>query len=107
MLYPPPKAPAYLPASLKERFEALWCECARMGSVCRLDADLLAKYVLAEDGYLSATAKLQNAMNVGDVDAAAKWAAIQDKMVAQVLRLGAEFGLTPVSRRAHGLKGPR
>lgn len=43
-----PAAPAYLAATLRERFDELAPDLAQMGVLTRLDADALAKYVVAE-----------------------------------------------------------
>lgn len=100
-------APTYLPAALKERFAQLWDDCSRMMPVSSLDADLLAKYVLAEDAYLMATRRMQAALSAADPDTAAKWAGIQDRLLSQIVKIGSEFGLVPSARRRRGMTPPR
>lgn len=96
-------APTYLSAALKERFAALYNAMGGQGYLCSADADLLAKYVVAEDAYLMATRRMQEALAIGDPELTAKWLGAQDKLVIQVLRLGGELGLTPSARRALGI----
>ena len=43
----------------------------------------------------------------GDAAEADKWASVQDRLLKQCQLAGAEFGLTPSSRRARGLISPR
>ena len=43
----------------------------------------------------------------GDATEADKWASVQDRLLKQCQIAGAEFGLTPSSRRARGLIAPR
>ena len=105
-MYPPPMAPRYLQAALKQRFDELAPKCVAMGTLSHLDVDVLAKYVLAEDEYLAVTQKLRRALNAGDADSAGKWLSLQGSLARQCLTLGAELGLTPAARRSRGLIVP-
>ena len=99
-------APKYLTAELKERFDGLATDCEAMGTLSRLDADLLAKYVLAENEYLIVSKRLQIALAAGDYQSADRWVGLQDKLTKQCLVLGGELGLTPKSRKERGLIVP-
>ena len=105
-----PECPAYLAGKLRERWDVLAPPLIRSGALDELSADLLAKYILAENEYLKVSSLLQAAIN-GDRDAgtepdpdeAKNWAAVQDKLIKQILALGAELGITPRSRRSRGI----
>ena len=102
-----PAAPAYLNAALRARFEALAPSLAAMGTLTSLDTDSLARYVISENEYLRVSQLTMEAINRGDSAEADKWAGCQDRLLRQVMTAGAEFGLTPSSRRARGLIPPR
>lgn len=102
--------PAYLAGSLRDRWNVLAPPLISAGALDELSADLLAKYILAENEYLKVSSLLQTAIN-GDKDAgvepdadeAKNWAAVQDKLIKQILALGAELGITPRARRSRGI----
>ena len=100
------EAPKYLAADLKEKFNKLAVDCEAMGTLTRLDADILAKYVLAENEYLIVSKRLQLALAAGDYQSADRWVNLQEKLTKQCLTLGAELGLTPNARRTKGLFVP-
>ncbi len=95
--------PAYLGGALARRWEELAPELVKMGTLDALNADLLAKFILAENEYLKISERVQGAINGGDGDEAGKWINAQAKLSGQILRLGAELGITPGARRALGL----
>lgn len=102
-----PPAPAYLAAALRERFDELAPDLTQMGVLTRLDADALAKYVVAEHEYLRVTSRAMAAINSGDPTEAERWISVQDRLLRQCLTAGAEFGLTPSGRRSRGLPAPK
>lgn len=102
-----PTAPAYLDAALRERFEALAPSLAAMGTLTAMDVDALARYVVSENEYLRVSRLAMAAIAKGDAAEADKWASCQDRLLRQCMTAGAEFGLTPSSRRARGLIAPR
>lgn len=102
-----PAAPGYLEAALKKRFEALAPDLAAMGTLTELDVDALARYVVSENEYLRVSRLTMQAITSGDSAEADKWASCQDRLLKQCMAAGAEFGLTPSSRRARGLIAPR
>ena len=95
--------PAYLAGMLAVRWEQLAPELVRLGTHDALNADLLGKYILAENEYLRISALVQEAIARADGDDAGKWIAAQDRLTKQILSLGAELGITPRARRARGL----
>lgn len=102
-----PSPPPYLDAALRDRFEALAPALAAMGTLTSLDVDALARYVLSENEYLRVSRLTLQAIQNGDAADADKWASVQDRLLKQCMAAGAEFGLTPSSRRARGLLPPR
>lgn len=102
-----PAAPGYLDAALRERFDALAPDLAAMGTLTELDVDALARYVVSENEYLRVSRLTMQAITRGDSAEADKWASCQDRLLKQCMAAGAEFGLTPSSRRARGLIAPR
>ena len=78
-----------------------------MGTLTALDADALARYVISENEYLRVSQLAMDAIGRGDAAEADKWASCQDRLLRQCMTAGAEFGLTPGSRRARGLLPPR
>lgn len=96
--------PAYLVGTLSERWEQLAPELQRMGTLDALNADLAAKYILAENEYLRISSLVQSAISHGDADDAGKWINAQDKLTKQILTLAGELGITPTARKARGLK---
>ena len=99
----PLPCPAYLAGTLARRWEELAPELQRLGTLDALNADLLGKYILAENEYLRISALVQEAIARADGDDAGKWIAAQDRLTKQILSLGAELGITPRARRARGL----
>ena len=99
----PLPCPAYLAGTLARRWEELAPELQRLGTLDALNADLLGKYILAENEYLRISALVQEAIARADGDDAGKWIAAQDRLTKQILQLGTELGITPRARRARGL----
>lgn len=99
--------PAYLAGTLRERWEQLAPKLFRMGTLDALNADLAAKYILAENEYLQISNHVQESIRGGDAEAAGKWLNAQDRLTKQILSLGAELGLNPSARRARGLIAPK
>lgn len=98
--------PGYLDGALRERWNALAPELERMGTLDALNADLAAKYILAENEYLRVSALVQGAISRGDGEESNRWLQAQDRLTKQILALGAELGLTAKARRSLGLPAP-
>lgn len=99
--------PAHLSGTLRERWEQLAPRLQAMGTLDELNADVAAKYILAENEYLRVSNLVQAAISRGDPDDSNKWLAAQDRLTKQILTLGDELGLTPKARKARGLIAPR
>ena len=99
--------PAYLDGALRARWDELAPRLQAMGTLDELNADLAAKYILAENEYLRVSALVQSAIAGGDVEESNKWLLAQDRLTKQILVLAEELGLTPKARRARGLPAPK
>ena len=95
--------PVYLAGTLAARWEQLSPELQALGTLDALNADLLGKYILAENEYLKISSLVQECIAKGDAETGGKWIAAQDRLTKQILALGAELGITPKARRARGL----
>lgn len=91
--------PVYLTESQARKFRELAPILISMGVLSSLDADGLARYLIAEQNYLRATNRLTQAMNAGNTAEADKWSAMQDRFFRQCRAAGSDLGLT-VSGRA-------
>lgn len=90
--------PAYLSQSLAAKFRQLAPVLIRLGVLTSLDADGLARYLIAEQNYLRATNRLTAAMNTGNTAETDKWSAIQDRFFRQCRAAGTDLGLTVTGR---------
>lgn len=100
------RRPAYLQGALAERWDAVAPRLTAIGALDALNAETLAKYLLAENEYLRVSELVQQAVGAGDADEAGKWIAAQDRLTRQILTLSDALGMTPESRRRMGLKAP-
>jgi len=91
-------APKYLKGALREKFDRIAALLLTMNIFSELDADALARYLIAEANYLSATNKLTAALARGDAKDADKWSAMQDRFFKQCRASGADLGLTVTGR---------
>lgn len=103
----PIPCPAYLAGTLITRWDILAPQLAAMGTLDALNADLLGKYILAENEYLRVSELVQAAIKAGDPEESNKWLLSQDRLTKQILTLGEELGLNPRARKARGLIAPR
>lgn len=101
-----PTAPSYLPDSMAARFNTIAPILTKAGALGSYDADLLAKYILAENEYLRVTNNVTEALNKNNAEAANKWLNAQDRLARQCLLLASELGLTPNARREAGIVLP-
>ena len=99
--------PAYLAGTLATRWDILAPQLSAMGALDALNADLLGKYILAENEYLRVSELVQAAIKAGDPEESSKWLLSQDRLTKQILALGDELGLNPRARKARGLIAPR
>lgn len=90
--------PIYLGHNLTAKFYQLANTLAGMGILTALDADGLARYLIAEQNYLRATNRLTAAINSGHMVEADKWSAIQDRFFRQCRAAGNDLGLTASGR---------
>lgn len=90
--------PRYLPAALAQKFNEIAPILVRMGTMTSLDADCLARYLVAEGNYIKATNKLTAAINAGNSTEADRWSTMQDRFFRQCRAAGSDLGLTVSGR---------
>lgn len=90
--------PTYLTSGLADKFRKLSPLLVQMGVLTHLDADGLARYLIAESNYLRATNRLTSAMNAGNSREADRWSAMQDRFFRQCRAAASDLGLTVSSR---------
>lgn len=88
-------APEYLSTEQKQKFYRIADELVGLNIMCNLDCDALARYLIAEDAYLSVTQILAET-DIGDVGILgySKLVTIQDKYFKQCRGLASDMGLT-------------
>lgn len=91
---PVPEPPRYLAGALREQFTATAAQLSRSGSFGSLDADLLAKLLLAENNYIRISEQVQRALSAADSDEATRWIAAQDKLTRTIITLRDALGLS-------------
>ena len=99
-----PPCPVYLAGALEARWKQIAPELVKLGTLDALNADLLGKYILAENEYLRISQLVQECIARGDAEDGGKWIAAQDRLTKQILALGGELGITPTARRSRGLQ---
>lgn len=92
---PPPK---YLPTSLQDKFSSLAADLVSMGTMTTVDADTLARYLIAESNYLRCTNRVTAAINAGNTSEADRWVSIQDRYFRQLRAGAADLGLNARAR---------
>lgn len=106
----PPKQirpPDYLPEALKNEFRRLGKQLREIGLLSTLDFDVLARYLMARQSYLSATKEVlrtqigttgPDGKRTVDVEHLEAVSRIQDRFFKQCQRCAADLGLTVTSR---------
>ena len=92
--------PSYLSGSLAKEFRELAPILIKMGVLTAVDADGLARYLVAKNNYIRASNRLTAAINSGNTREAGTWSAIQDRFFRQCRSAGGDLGLTVTGRCA-------
>lgn len=91
--------PKWLPDDCKKDFRMIAKQLIELGIFCKLDADVLGRYVVAHQLYLKATDRVMTEMGSGeDLDALETWTRIQDKYFKQCETCARALGLSVSSR---------
>lgn len=90
--------PRYLPASLRDKFSSLAADLVSMGTMTTVDADTLARYLIAESNYLRCTNRVTAAINTGNTSEADRWVSMQDRYFRQLRAGAADLGLNARAR---------
>ena len=92
------KPPKWLPESLKKDFRALGKKLIAAGIYTDLDADTLARYLVARHQWIIATDEAEKALGQREQEEAEKWGRVQDRYFKQARNCANDMGLTVTSR---------
>ena len=92
------RAPEYLPEHLRKEFNDLSQELIRADLLCKLDRDVLARYLMSRDAWAAAHMKARDALDTDDPADSAAWARIAKTYFDQCHACAGSMGLTISSR---------
>lgn len=92
------KPPKWLPEKLRKDFRAVGKRLIAAGLYTDLDADTLARYLIAQSEYLMATSHVHKAYQERDPEEVEDWSRIQDRHFKQARNCANDLGLTVTSR---------
>lgn len=92
------KPPKWLPEGLRKDFRAVGKRLIAAGLYTDLDADTLARYLIAQSEYLMATSHVHKAYQERDPEEIEDWSRIQDRHFKQARNCANDLGLTVTSR---------
>lgn len=92
------KPPKWLPEALKRDFRTIGKKLIAIGLYTELDADTLARYLMAHSEYLMATKHVHQAYEQHDPEDVEQWSRIQDRHFKQARNCANDLGLTVTSR---------
>lgn len=92
------KPPKWLPEELKKDFRAVGKRLIAAGLYTELDADTLARYLIAQNEYMMATRHVDKAYQERDPEEVEDWSRIQDRHFKQARNCANDLGLTVTSR---------
>lgn len=90
--------PTYLDPASKKEFKDLAAKLVKLEIMTELDVDLLARYLLSKQAYLTLTRKYNKAITDGHVNVLNTLSAHQDRAFKQCQSCARELGLTISSR---------
>lgn len=92
--------PKWLPSSCQKDFRAIAKQLLELGIFCKLDADVLGRYLIAHQLYLQATKEVIARMRdeFVDIEAVSDWTSVQDKYFKQCETCARALGLSVSSR---------
>ncbi len=92
------RPPDYLPEDLRVEFVKLSKELGKIGLLSKLDSDVLSRYLMSRESWLTAHNRAIQEINCGDAKEAGKWARIEKTYFDQCHTCAANMGLTISSR---------
>lgn len=92
------RPPGWLPEELKKPFHETARQLVELGIFCKLDRDVLARYLLAHQVYQQALSQVQYALSAGDEAGAVKWSTVHDRYFRQCRDCANDLGLSITSR---------
>lgn len=90
--------PKWLPEPLKKDFRAIGKKLIQAGIYTALDADALARYMVAQHQYLLATNEAEKALAAKNLEIADAWSKVQERYAKQARNHAADLGLTVTAR---------
>lgn len=90
--------PKWMPDTLKKEFRALGKLLIAAGLYTKLDADTLARYLVAQHQWIIATAEAEKALAQRDQEQADAWGRVQERYFKQARNCANDMGLTVTSR---------
>lgn len=93
-------APDWLPKNQRDEFNRVARALVELlpKYIIRPDADTVATYCMARSEWLKATQAANQALNLGDLEAAQGWSLVQDRYFKQARACANDLGLTISSR---------
>ena len=92
------RVPPYLPDDCRAEFRKIARQLIALEIYGDMDADALARYVMAHSYYLSATEYTARAFQRGDIEMVEEWSKVQDRYFKQATACARDLGLTISSR---------
>lgn len=92
------RAPDWLPDELRKSFNEMSRLLVDLEIFCKLDRDMLARYLLAHRVYMRVLDHLQTAISEGDETGAVKWSSVHDRYFRQCRECANDLGLSITSR---------
>lgn len=92
------KAPDYLPAALRGKFDTIAAKLLQVGIMTELDEDVLARYVLSERNYLQYVQLNAEAIKSGDMENISRTERLKKSAFEQSQACASSLGLTITSR---------
>lgn len=91
-------APKWLPEAMRKEFRSIGKKLIALGLYSDLDADCLARYLVAHHQYLTATARANAALRAGDETSSDVWSRVQERYFKQARNCANDIGLTVTAR---------
>lgn len=92
------RAPDWLPEDLRKPFNEISRQLVSLEIFCKLDRDVLARYLLAHQAYMRVLSYVQQAISEGDETGAVKWSSVHDRYFRQCRECANDLGLSITSR---------
>lgn len=92
------RPPVWLEKDLVRDFKKLANQLIKLNIFSALDKDTLGRYLTAQRHWEQTSARITEALDSGDLEAAEKWGKMQDRFFKQARGCASDLGLTITSR---------